>query len=392
VNESFPALPAAGGGFHNVVKVGRTRFFAVVFFAFYLTATWGYRVFSVGEIRYTEDFRTRYASLLLTDTIEYYNFNKFAGNDWMHKLLQGNLKNYLGPVLLIRLLGDVPFGDLLANNLLVLCATVVLIWLLEYLGTGTLWPLVLLLCNPAVFVYSQGFNKEIPLVLCVMLFALATAKRNIVLSVIAIFLTFIFRTQLAAFFTLFLFFHLFYIGQKKNGLFIWLLSIPLAFAFPFLYGRLARLFLEFSDIAYGSNGGFGIGQIVTAGLLHIPFFAYIGLPVHAAQNMLEPVWNLKLDSVPSTLSTLSAMLVIPFFAILSGQVLFNTLTGRLDERRYYSIGLHLLVVLGILFVAINPFVHSRYLFCFSSLLPLAIKKTRSTAFNRAVGIPAEGNE
>jgi len=335
-----------------------------------------YRLTFIGILETNEEFRNRYSGLMLTDTIEYYKYYNKFGDSWFSAILTGEVKNYLGPILLIHIAGMVPFGDLLVNGFFLLLATIFLEKMLCQLGTNAVSPFVLLICNPMIIYYAQGYNKEIPMVFCTILFAYSFVSKSSISAIIAILFALVFRTQMAIYFIGFYFVRFFFDRYEKKRAYLWVLSIPAMLVFPYIYRKLAHVFIESSNYYYSQSGGNGIGKAATEMLMSVPLGPYVGIPIHAIQNILEPVMSISLNTMYDRMSLLSLFIIMPYFVIIIVQVFINLFYRAPKRETYTSYDIHLFVVLGITFISLNPIIHSRYLFSFLPLLSMSVMRRR----------------
>lgn len=336
----------------------------------YLALSGTYRVMFVVGAEDGISSSGRYSGGIVDDALVYQSFQ-----DNPRGVLEENLKNYIGPVMLAYLMRGIPAGDFWINAVFVALSGLVLLKLLKLMNINRSWPLLFLFLNPETIFYSQGFLKEVPMQLAFLLFVYGFLKKNYLVVVLGVGLAVLFRYHIAVLMGVILVFYWLPYRNKVREAF-WLSFILFLFM-PLFYDLVAEGFLSASAEYYTQGSVFGLGQWLTRGMQNLPLFGYIALPLHGLQNLLEPFPAVTLFvRGPGIINVGFLMMAGSLFVMVSFYIVFIVQSWRLVTGAYRKdfsqpmVKLLLILMLTVLFMGVSPFVHHRYLFLILPLLPL----------------------
>jgi hypothetical protein len=313
-------------------------------------------------------------------------------------------QNILAISALSALCREAEFSPFYLNIVLVALAGLFVLGVcLHYKTTPTL-PLLVLFLNPSTIYYSQTTTKEIPLLLTTAMFVFAlVAIRGAwrVVGVLAVSaLTFLFRVQTAI--PMLIVFGISYLSAATRRRGILVAVVGLSSILPFLYSSGSLTTDSVDAYRLDAPSVTGWASNVDAGLRRVPFAGLVLLPIRMFQNATEPFPALVFEEfdfgaqcVIAYSIVLAASVVVTWFFVCEfvrvlWRLFFHRETGprRLDSIVIYT-GLFWLMV------AINPFVHARYLFNVHPVFALVASINRSSRSaaspdGRALPMPTSG--
>lgn len=255
---------------------------------------------------------------------------------------------------------------LIFNCLLVIGTGLTLLGIAKDLGCSPNGALVVLFCNPQTNYYSQTITKEIPLLFLATLFLrFCNLTKGWLLLLPLVAATALIRVQsgLAMVGLVMLFFLLprrLLLPASRTGLVLLCVTIPLFYDAPGFRGDTATEFFRESRAS-----ALGLGAFIDEGMRNYPMFGFIGIPIRALQNAVEPFPTTIWPDWPSfnlyavvLLGSCALWTIYAFeFFRLGTALLLNRIS--LPEP-----ALRVFVGAGVfwLLAAVNPWVHTRFLF------------------------------
>ncbi len=241
--------------------------------------------------------------------------------------------------------------------------------------------MLFLILLPETFIYLIGILKEIPTLFFFTATAFFFLKKNWVIFFIFFAFLILFRYQFAFCVALFIFGNIFW--GKNNIRFLFVLFAFLSASYPFLVNNFQVLGQEDAKLYREMGAGLGIGGIVETIQTNIYGLSFFATLVKFFQMMVEP-WplpNLFDNSginVIAIFYSISAIIWLPiwykYFKNVA-KVIKNPAIMTPNQNLLFCLSFSFLIM-----VALNSFVHHRYLYpgmgliLIISSIPLSVKK------------------
>jgi hypothetical protein len=377
--------------------MNKRYFVCLSLFAVYASLIFAYHYAFVEESDGDLSKGGSFSRVMIPDAILYGQLAQFFGSDGLDPILSWQISsrlalvdinqlsfmslvrtNLFGPSLLAHLMGNIRFGDLLINSVLIGLTGVFFVRILDLLDISSNLPLWVLFLNPESIYYSQGFLKEIPCLFLTTLFIYLLLKRRYLSCLLPIVLAIIIRYEITFVFLAILCFELIPFKHKYRYL---QLSLLIFFALlPLLYGTFLRRAVEgYYSYREESGPGSGIGSMIAYLQFNFPFFGYIGIPARFFQTMIEPFPDVTLFSDGNGIVNI-------YYCILSASMIMMTyfyieflkyclrISIKAGDRIWSHPASKIMFVIYIylLLVGVNTFISHRFMYAVVPLMSFIV--------------------
>jgi hypothetical protein len=243
--------------------------------------------------------------------------------------------------------------------------------------------MLLLILLPETFIYLIGILKEIPTLFFFTAVTFFFLKKNWVIFFIFFIFLILFRYQFAICIALFIFGNIFW--GKNNIRFLFVLFAFLSASYPFLVNNFQVLGQEDANLFREMGAGSGIGQIVEIIQKNIYGLSFIATLVKFFQMMVEPLpfpnlfdsSGVNIIAISYSISAIIWLTIWYKYFKNVIKVIKNPGIITPNQNLVLSLSFSFLIM-----VALNSFVHHRYLYpgmgliLIISFIPLSMQKQK----------------
>lgn len=312
-------------------------------------------------LEYGETEGFGYIGIVQSDTIL---FREIYLNGSLIAYLDAGLRNNLFPVMMWTVIDGNWYMSLFVNIALLFFTVIYLRKIAEHIhlnvGSKVMFLIVLL---PETFIYLIGMLKEIPALLLFSAMTLYYLKNQWRRFIVCTILLVLLRYQLIAVVALFLTSQLIY--RKYSVRFLVVVFVLLSAFYPLVVELVPGFGAENSELYREISGGSGFGSMIESIQFNVYGVSLLMTIVRLFQMVIEPwpspqVFGAQGFNVIALMYTISVLVLLPiwfrFFKYLTYAIRFPASLSR-DESVILCMSMSFLLI-----VALNGFVHHRYLY------------------------------